>query len=408
MIGGGVVILGRDTRRSGSMLLSALQAGFQSVGVETLDAGVIPVGAISALVGRFGADLGVMISASHNPAPDNGIKFLDAGGFKLDDEQEARIEARLAEGAPWKSPTGAGIGTGQVLEDAGDIYVDILHNQTNISLEGMRLALDCANGAAYQVAPRLFESLGADVRPFFVDPDGLNINDRCGATSPETLASQADTQGRIGFCFDGDADRLVAVDEEGRVANGDAIMAIIARHLHSRGELVGNRMVTTVMSNLGLRKSMEEVGIELVVTRVGDRYVLEAMRRHGAILGGEQSGHLIQLDRGSTGDGLLTALRLLEVMVQTERPLCDLRRAAITEFPQVLVNLEVRSKDLDQAPGVKEAVRDAEVELGEEGRVLVRASGTEPLVRVMVEAPTIAASHLIADRLARAVRQELG
>ena len=408
MFEGGLVILGRDTRRSGLMLFSALQAGFHSVGVETRDAGVIPVGAVSALVNRFGADLGVMISASHNPAPDNGIKFLDAEGAKLDDDQEARIEARLAEGSPWRTPTGAEIGTGVVLEDAGDIYMDILRSQTNVSLEGMKLALDCANGAAHQVAPRLFESLGADVNPFFVDPDGLNINHRCGATSPETLASQVDAQGRVGFCFDGDADRLIAVDEEGRVANGDVIMAVIARHLHHRGDLVGNRMVTTVMSNLGLRRSMEEVGIELVVTRVGDRYVLEAMRSHGAILGGEQSGHVIQLDRGSTGDGLLTALRLLEVMVQTEQPLCDLRRAAITEFPQVLVNLEVRSKDLSQAPGVKKAVRDAEAELGEQGRVLVRASGTEPLVRVMVEAPTKDISHLIADRIARVVRQELG
>lgn len=407
-VGGGVVVIGRDTRRSGPMLAAALAAGFHSVGADTFDAGVIPVGGVSALVTELGADLGVMVSASHNPAPDNGIKFLDADGFKLDDEREADIEARLSLGAPWRCPTGAAVGAGRALPDATDRYLASIGSHASGSLEGVRLALDCANGAAYRAAPRLFASLGADVATFFADPDGMNINDGCGATSPERLASEMGDGGQIGFCFDGDADRLIALDEDGRVVNGDVIMAIIALHLKSRGELAGNRVVTTVMSNLGFRRSMREAGIELLETQVGDRYVVAAMREHGAVLGGEQSGHVIQLDRGTTGDGLLTALRLLEVVVRERRPLADLRREAMTEFPQVLVNLPVRSRDLDRAKGLEEAITAAEAELGDDGRVLVRASGTEPLVRVMVEAARAETADSIAHRLAGVVREELG
>ncbi|MYC85426.1 MAG: phosphoglucosamine mutase [Acidimicrobiia bacterium] len=408
LAGGGTVVVGRDTRRSGPMLVAALQAGFQSVGVDTLDAGVIPVGGVSALVTELGADLGVMVSASHNPARDNGIKFLDADGFKLDDEREADIEARLSRGAPWRSPTGAGVGAGRALPDATDRYLAAIRAHASHSLEGLHLALDCANGAAHRAAPELFGSLGADVASFFADPDGMNINDGCGATSPERLASEPGARGRIGLCFDGDADRLIAVDEDGRVINGDVIMAILALHLKSRGELVGDKLVTTVMSNLGFRRSMRAAGIELVETQVGDRYVLAAMREHAAVLGGEQSGHVIQLDRGTTGDGLLTALRLLEVVVRERCRLADLRRDAMTEFPQVLVNLAVRSRDLDRATGVKEAIAAAEAELGDDGRVLVRASGTEPVVRVMVEATRAETADSIAHRLAGAVRRELG
>lgn len=406
--GGGAVVVGRDTRRSGPMLVGALVAGFHSVGVDTFDAGVIPVGGVSALVTDLGADLGVMVSASHNPAPDNGIKFLDADGFKLDDGREADIEARLSRGAPWRCPTGAGVGAARALPDATDRYLASIGSHASPSLEGVRLALDCANGAAYRAAPRLFASLGADVATFFADPDGMNINDGCGATSPERLSSETGAGGRIGFCFDGDADRLIALDEDGHVVNGDVIMAIIALHLKSRGELVGNKVVTTVMSNLGFRRSMREAGIELLETQVGDRYVLAAMREHGAVLGGEQSGHIIQLDRGTTGDGLLTALRLLEMVVGEQSRLADLRRDAMTEFPQVLVNLPVRSRDLDQAKGLEEAITAAEAELGEDGRVLIRASGTEPLVRVMVEAARAETADSIAHQLAGVVRRELG
>ena len=408
LAGGGTVVVGRDTRRSGPMLVAALQAGFQSVGVDTLDAGVIPVGGVSALVTELGAGLGVMVSASHNPAPDNGIKFLDADGFKLDDAREADIEARLSRGAPWRSPTGTGVGAGRVLPDATDRYLAGIRSHASRSLDGVRLALDCANGAAYRAAPELFTSLGADVATFFADPDGMNINDGCGATSPERLASETGAAGRIGFCFDGDADRLIAIDEDGRVVNGDVIMAIIALHLRSRGELVGNKVVVTVMSNLGFRRSMREAGIELLETQVGDRYVLAAMREHGAVLGGEQSGHVIQLDRGTTGDGLLTSLRLLEVVVREGCRLAELRRVAMTEFPQVLVNVAVRSRDLDRAKGLEAAIAAAEAELGEDGRVLVRASGTEPLIRVMVEAAKADTADSVAHRLAGVVREELG
>ena len=408
LLGGGSVVVGRDTRRSGPMLVAALQAGFQSVGVDTIDAGVIPVGGVSALVGELGATMGAMVSASHNPAPDNGIKFLDAQGAKLDDEREAAIEARLPWEASWPTPTGAGVGASRRLANATERYLAIIRRHTAMSLEGLRLALDCANGAAYRAAPELFESLGADVTTFFAGPDGMNINEGCGATSPGRLVSEPGSSGRIGFCFDGDADRLIAIDEDGGVVNGDRIMAIIALHLKRRGELAGNTVVATVMSNLGFRRSMEAAGIRLLQTQVGDRYVLEAMRRHSAVLGGEQSGHVIQLDRAATGDGLLTALRLLEVVVREQRSLRDLRQEAMTQFPQVLVNVAVRSRDLDGAAGVREAVSAAEAELGDEGRVLVRASGTEPLVRVMVEAATEETADSIAHRLAAEVRRELG
>ena len=387
------------------MLAAGLQAGFHSVGVDTLDAGVIPVGGVSALIPELGARLGVMVSASHNPAPDNGVKFFDDQGGKLDDAREGRIEARLRRGGPWKTPTGAGIGRRTSLEDSVDRYLATVRRDARGSLSGLRLAVDCANGAAYRAAPELLSSLGADVVAHFASPDGMNINDGCGATVPRNLAAVAG--GRIGLSFDGDADRLMVVDEDGRVANGDVILAVIARHLKARGELPNNLVVTTVMSNLGFRKAMEDASIDLVETQVGDRYVMEEMLRYGAILGGEQSGHVIQLDRARTGDGLRTALRLLEVVVATGRPIRELRREALVEFPQVLENVPVRSKDLDGAARVWEAVRAVERDLGGNGRVLVRASGTEPVVRVMVEAATMAAARHVTQRLVEVVAVEL-
>lgn len=405
LIGGGSVVVGRDTRRSGDMLSAGLQAGFHSVGVDTLDAGVIPVGGVSFLIPYLGARLGVMVSASHNPAPDNGVKFFDATGGKLDDAREAEIEERLRGGGPGKAPTGGDVGIRRTVPDATERYVAGVRRDVRGSMSGLRLALDCANGAAYRAAPELFSSLGADVVSHFASPDGVNINAGCGATHPRHLAELAG--GRIGLCFDGDADRLMVVDEEGRVANGDVVLAVIARHLKERGELSGNRVVTTVMSNLGFRKAMQEAGIEMTETRVGDRYVMEAMLCDGAVLGGEQSGHVIQLDRARTGDGLRTAVRLLEVVQMTGRTLSDLRSEALVEFPQVLENVRVRSKDLDGADRVWKAVRSAERELGDEGRVLVRASGTEPVVRVMVEAPTMSMANDVTSRLAHVVAVEL-
>ena len=405
LIGGGAVVVGRDTRRSGDMLSAGLQAGFHSVGVDTLDAGVIPVGGVSFLIPDLGARLGVMVSASHNPAPDNGVKFFDATGAKLDDARETEIEERLRAGGPWKAPIGGDIGVRRTVPGATERYVARIRRDARGSLAGLRLALDCANGAAFRAAPELFAALGADVVSHFASPDGVNINSGCGATTPRHLAELAG--GRIGLCFDGDADRLMVVDEDGRVANGDVILAVIARHLKERGELTGNRVVTTVMSNLGFRKAMNEAGIELTETRVGDRYVMEAMLRDGAVLGGEQSGHVILLDRARTGDGLRTAVRLLGVLQAGGRTLSDLRSEALVEFPQVLENVRVRSKELDGADRVWDAVRAAERELGDEGRVLVRASGTEPVVRVMVEAPTMAVATQVAQRLTEVVADQL-
>ena len=397
-------MVGRDTRRSGDMLAAGLQAGFHSVGMSTFDVGVLPVGGVSFLIPELGARLGVMVSASHNPAPDNGVKFFDAEGGKLDDATEAGIEERLAAGS-WRKPTGEGIGVGHTVTDGAERYLAGIRRDTVGSLEGLRLALDCANGAAFRAAPDLFSSLGADVVSHFASPDGLNINERCGAATPRHLARMA--AGRIGLSFDGDADRLMVVDEDGRVANGDVILAIIARHLKGLGELLNNLVVTTVMSNLGFRKSMGEAGIDLIETQVGDRYVMEEMLRHGAILGGEQSGHIIQLDRGRTGDGLRTALRLLEVVMATGCKVSELRSEALVEFPQVLENVPVRSKVLEGADRVWEMVHAVEQELGDEGRVLVRASGTEPVVRVMAEASTMEMARASTRRLADVVSDEL-
>ena len=405
-IGEGTVIVGRDTRRSGEMLNAALQAGFHSVGVDTIDVGVIPVGGVSTLIPEMGARLGAMVSASHNPAQDNGIKFFDQRGDKLTDDREDAIESRLRKGSPWKTSFGDKVGTRFEIENARGRYLKSIRDQAQFSFGGLRLALDCANGAAFRAAPELFTSLKADVKVHFADPTGMNINDGCGATSPQALAELAD--GRIGLCFDGDADRLFVIDEDGNVANGDVIMAIIALHLKAKGELKNNLVVTTVMSNLGFRQSFERAGIDLVETAVGDRYVLEAMLRHKANIGGEQSGHVIQLDRSRSGDGLRTAVRLLEVVASTGREIRDLRADAMVEFPQVLNNVRVDSKErLADADGLWEAIRDAEEDLGSDGRVLVRASGTESLVRVMVEATTSDKAQAIADSLAAVVVDEL-
>ena len=406
LMGDGTVIVGRDTRRSGEMLNAALQAGFHAVGIDTIDVGVIPVGGVSTLIVEMGARLGVMVSASHNPAEDNGIKFFDHHGDKLTDAREDEIEARLRKGSPWNSSLGDKVGTRFGVENARGRYLKIVRDQAEYSFRGLRLALDCANGSAYKAAPELFNALKADVEVHFAEPTGMNVNDGCGATMPEALAERAN--GRIGLCFDGDADRLFVIDEDGKVANGDVIMAIIALHLHGKGELKNDLVVSTVMSNLGFRQSLQRAGIELIETSVGDRYVLEAMLRHNAMLGGEQSGHVIMLDRGRSGDGLRTAIRLLEVVASTGREIRELRADAMVEFPQVLKNIRVESKErLADADGLWDAIRVAEDDLGSEGRVLVRASGTEPLVRVMVEAATADRAESIAESLSAVVVDEL-
>jgi len=401
----GPVVIGRDTRRSGPMLSSALHAGFNTVGVDSVDLGIIPVGAVSRLARDTGARYGVMVSASHNPGEDNGIKFFGPDGAKLSDEREEAIEARFRKGRPWPRPSGAAVGFQSVMSDAVDRYVERISDGFPYNLRGMSFALDCANGAALLAAPRLFERVGAEVEVFAADPDGMNINLGCGATHPDYLAERAG--GRIGFAFDGAADRLIAIDEDGVPANGDVLMAIFARHLKEAGKLKNDLVVTTVMSNLGFRKAMEVLGVKVVETDVGDRYVIEEMRRTRAVLGGEQSGHILLSDR-STGDGLRSALQLAAVLAGTGRELRDLR-TIMREYPQVLENVPVADvgRLVDAAP-VWAAVAEAQRRLANHGRVLVRASGTEPVVRVMVEATTAAIAKDVVGRLVEVVTDELG
>ena len=388
------------------MLTAALQAGFQSVGVDTVDVGILPSGGISHLTARSAASMGAVVSASHNPARDNGIKLLGEGGTKLAEEAERAIESTIRSSNRRSSTSGA-IGIGLADADALATYVGHLASVATYKLGGLRMVLDCAQGAAFRAAPELFTRLMADVEVVAAEPNGMNINEGCGATHPEYLASV--TEGRVGFAFDGDADRLIAVDEDGRVANGDVVMAIIARHWKANGTLKNDLVVSTVMSNLGFKKAMAESGIELIETQVGDRYVMEALRRHKGVLGGEQSGHVIFLDKGCTGDGLLTAVRLLDVMAGTGKQLRELRAEAITEYPQVLVNVPVeRATDLKEAQALWDAVADVESALGADGRVLVRPSGTEPLVRVMVEATSHEEAERYADGLAEVASSALG
>lgn len=401
----GPVVIGRDTRRSGEMLSMALQAGFHSAGIDTLDVGVMPSGGISYLTYQSGARMGAVVSASHNPAADNGIKLLSSHGTKLTDSEEDEIEAQLRSMST-RIPTGHLVGTRFVDEGAFDRYIDFLAATANYTYRGMGVAIDAANGAAYKAAPALFRKLRASVEEWAVEPDGNNINLGCGSTHPEFLAEHSG--GRIGLAFDGDADRLLAFDEDARPVNGDVILAIVARHMKAQGKLKNNLVVSTVMSNLGFRRAMISEGIDVVETKVGDRYVLEAMQARRAILGGEQSGHIIFLDRGRTGDGLLTAVRLLDVVAGSGKELRQLRKEAMTEYPQILRNVPVgRGNRLEGAEMIWNTVAEVERELGEEGRVLVRASGTEPVVRVMVEAGSEAEAVGYADRIAAVVSTAL-
>jgi phosphoglucosamine mutase len=401
----GLVAIGRDTRRSSPMLATALHTGFNSVGVDTVDLGIIPVGGVSRLVRDLGAYYGVMVSASHNPAEDNGIKFLGRDGAKLSDGREASIESRYHRGGPWPRAVGAAVGIQSVLDDPVGRYIDHLASSFEYRLRGFGFALDCAHGAALHAAPDLFRRLGADVEVHNAEPDGMNINAGCGATHPDYLAGVVD--GRVGFAFDGDADRLIAVDEDGRTVNGDVLMAIFARHLKDQGKLKKNLVVATVMSNLGFRKAMGELEIDVLETQVGDRYVLEEMRRTHAVLGGEQSGHIILADR-STGDGLRSALQLAAVLASTGRELRELR-TVMREYPQVLQNITVGDKNgLETNRAIWDAVAAAETELHGDGRILVRASGTEPLVRVMVEAETPGVAEQVASTVSAVVTAELG
>ena len=399
----GGVVVGRDTRRSGPMLAAALMAGFNSVGVDTIDLGIIPVGAVSRLVRDSGATYGAMVSASHNPAADNGIKFFGPNGTKLSDDDEAAIEERYFAGAPWHRSVGPKVGIQTVMGDAVDRYVDKIVQPVEYSMRGLEFLVDAANGAAFLAAPVLFERVGATVEVINADPDGMNVNRGCGATHPEAMVAQA--AGRVGLSFDGDADRLIAVDEDGVVADGDVIMSIFAQWMKERGRLKNDTVVATVMSNLGFRKAMERLGIEVIETDVGDRYVLEAMRTSRAVVGGEQSGHVLLEDR-ATGDGLRTALRLMEVMASTGKELRELR-TVMEAYPQILTNVTVKDKAFADNTAVAASIAEAERALGGRGRLLVRPSGTEPFVRVMVEAPSAAEAADVAALVAKTVEAEL-
>jgi len=439
-----VALVGRDPRASGQFLEAAVIAGLASAGVDVLKLGVIPTPAVAYLTGALGADFGVMLSASHNPAPDNGIKFFARGGLKLPDAVEDEIERSLAaapgsasgpDGRPGnghavarpgpgtKASAGAGTrtavpgalpatGFGQVSEAAADVERYLGHLLSTLSqpggkapLSGLRVVVDCAHGAAYDVAPRLLRRAGADVIAIGAEPDGDNINSGCGSTSLGALSAAVTAHGAdAGIAYDGDADRCLAVDAAGQVIDGDQILAVLAFALRDAGRLAGNTVVATVMSNLGFRLAMRDAGIEVVQTPVGDRYLLAAMLEGRFVLGGEQSGHIIMLDHATTGDGLLTSLQLLGVAAGRGQPLGELVKV-MTRYPQVLINIAGVDKSLVAAsPELTDAVRAAEAELGESGRVLVRPSGTEDAVRIMVEAVDAGQAGRLADQLGAVVR----
>ncbi|MFL0411223.1 phosphoglucosamine mutase [Microbacterium paludicola] len=399
------VVIGRDPRISGEFLSAAVSAGLASSGIDVYDAGVIPTPGLAFLVADRDADFGVMVSASHNPAPDNGIKIFARGGVKLPDEVERRIEAALE--GPKLQPTAGSVGRISRFADAEDRYVVHLLQSLPHRLDGLHVVLDCAHGAAAGVSPETFRDAGARVTVIGADPDGININDGVGSTHLEQLAEAVVRAGAdVGIAHDGDADRCLAVDAQGRVVDGDQIMAILAASMQDRGVLKDDTLVATVMSNLGLHMAMRERGITVLTAAVGDRYVLEAMSAGGYSLGGEQSGHVIMSDFATTGDGLLTGLHLVAEMARTGKTLAELA-SIMTVYPQVMINV----KDVDRSrvsdEGVQDAVREVEAELGDTGRVLLRASGTEQLVRVMVEAADEASAQRYAERLADVVRERL-
>ena len=401
-----VAVVGRDTRISGQFLEAAVVAGLASAGVDVLLLGVLPTPGVAFLTDALGADLGVMLSASHNPMPDNGVKFFARGGVKLDDAIENAIERRLRE--PWDRPTGAGVGRVTTYDAAVSDYADHLLSTVDRPLEGLKVVLDCAHGAASVVGPLVLEKAGAEVVAISAEPDGVNINDDCGSTHLGGLQRAVVQHGAdVGFALDGDADRCLAVDATGEPVDGDQLLAVLALSMRDAGTLRSDTVVATVMSNLGFVQAMRREGVGVRQTRVGDRYVLEAMKVLGYSLGGEQSGHVIMSAHATTGDGILTALQTSARMAQQQRTLADLA-AVMTRLPQVLVNVTgVDKARADEDAVLAAAVAEAEFELGDGGRVLLRPSGTEPVVRVMVEAGSADQAQTVADRLADVVRRQL-
>lgn len=404
------VLIGRDTRISGPMLEGALVAGLLSIGAEVMRLGVISTPGVAYLTKAMDAQAGVMISASHNPVQDNGIKFFGSDGFKLSDQQEAEIEALLDQQEDiLPRPSGADLGSLNDYFEGGQKYIQFLKQSVDEDFEGIHVALDCAHGATSSLAAHLFADLEADISTMGASPNGLNINEGVGSTHPEKLAQFVKEKGaNLGLAFDGDGDRLIAVDEKGNIVDGDQIMFICARFMKEQGTLNNDTIVSTVMSNLGFYKGIEEHGIQSEQTAVGDRYVVEAMKKYNYNLGGEQSGHIIFLDYNTTGDGLLSGLQLVNIMKATKKPLSELA-AEMKKFPQTLVNVRVTDKHhVTDNEKVKAEIEQVEAEMAGNGRVLVRPSGTEPLVRVMVEAATEEQCRAYTDRIAKIVEEEMG
>lgn len=406
------IVIGKDTRLSGYMLENALTAGVCSMGVDVLLLGPLPTPGVAFITQDMRADAGIVISASHNPYHDNGIKIFSRTGYKLPDTEEEEMEKLIA-GRKLRDirSTEDDIGKAKRIDDAVGRYIVFCKNTfpEDLTLDGMKIVLDCANGAAYKVAPTIFSELGAAVTAIHVDPNGMNINDNCGSQHTEDLRAKVLTVGaNVGLAFDGDADRLIVVDENGIELSGDQIMAICAVHYKKKGLLKNNEIVGTVMSNFGFLSAMKELGIDVAITPVGDRYVLERMIKDDAMLGGEASGHVIFHNHHSTGDGIIAALQLLAIMRETGKPISELAKV-MKVFPQKLINFDVATKPpLEEIPALVKAVEKAEAELGDKGRVLIRYSGTQPMCRVMVEGPTDEMTNRLAEELAAVVRKSIG
>ncbi|UCF72554.1 MAG: phosphoglucosamine mutase [Deltaproteobacteria bacterium] len=405
------IIIGKDTRISGYMLENALVSGICSMGVNALLVGPLPTPGIAFATNSMRADAGIVISASHNPFQDNGIKIFSSEGFKLPDEKELEIEQLIfSNNMHTLHPSPSELGKAYRIEDTRGRYIVFVKNTfpKEYTLEGTTVVLDCAHGATYRVAPETFFELGADVTSLFDEPNGENINASCGSQHPETLAEEVvKRKADVGFAFDGDGDRCIAVDEKGALLTGDQLMAICAREMKEEGKLNNNLLVCTVMSNIGLGIALKELGIEHITTKVGDRYVLEEMQAKGASIGGEDSGHLIFLEHHTTGDGIITALQVLAAMKKRQRPLSELAQV-MTVFPQKLINVEVKTKpELSTVPEIREVIRDVEEQLGDKGRVLVRYSGTQPMCRVMVEGPTRKDTERYCRQIANVLREKL-
>ena len=402
------IVVGRDTRLSGEMLEAALTAGICAAGVDVVSFGVIPTAAVAYLAKNMGAVAGVVISASHNPAYDNGIKFFGGNGYKLPDQVENQIEDLILNKKEVALATDREIGTVTYDLDAPHRYAKYLAASLDSDLNGMKVVLDCANGASSYIAPGVFGVMGADVIATHNTPDGWNINDGCGSTHIESLQQAVvDNKAAIGLAFDGDADRLLVVDENGNEVSGDQIMVICAKYMKEHGLLKNNKLVVTVMSNLGLKLAMEELGVEVLQTKVGDRYVIEKMRESGGIIGGEQSGHIIFSEINTTGDGLTTALFLMQILEKTGKPISELAKA-MTVLPQLMNNVRVKTKEgWAENTAIKDVIANAEAELLGKGRILVRPSGTEPLLRVMAEGPDYAVLEKVVAEISAVVEKEM-